>query len=188
MTTKTLKFLGVHGLGDHRQSDWMVRWPQAINSVFPVTEGVALDHHFVTYDDIFEKTEISPWESAAALWKLTKSGISSLVQRERGVISEVSDKIRWTASGPYLPLIIEACGEEEFSYEYRHGATSHGAFTYSLAQILRDDTNVTIEQLVKKVSRQLAELKYAQTPQILGPTHIMTAHVPSVGAQVGAES
>ena len=26
------------------------------------------------------------------------------------------------ARGPYLPLIIEACGEEEFSYEYRHGA------------------------------------------------------------------
>ena len=37
------------------------------------------------------------------------------------------------APGPYLPLIIEACGEDEFSYEYRHGATSHGAFTFSLA-------------------------------------------------------
>ena len=39
---------------------------------------------------------------------------------------------RGQARGPYLPLIIEACGEDEFSYEYRHGAASHGAFTYSL--------------------------------------------------------
>ena len=34
--------------------------------------------------------------------------------------------------GPYLPMIIEACREEEYSYEYRHGVTSYGAFTYSL--------------------------------------------------------
>jgi hypothetical protein len=33
--------------------------------------------------------------------------------------------------GPYLPLIIEACQEKEFSYEYRDGATSYGAFTYA---------------------------------------------------------
>lgn len=36
------------------------------------------------------------------------------------------------ARGPHLPVIIEACGEGEKSYEYRHGAVSHGAFTYSL--------------------------------------------------------
>ena len=39
--------------------------------------------------------------------------------------------------GPYLPIIVEACQEQELSYEYRDGATSYGAFTYSLAKELR---------------------------------------------------
>ncbi|MEM7670274.1 MAG: caspase family protein, partial [Pseudomonadota bacterium] len=29
--------------------------------------------------------------------------------------------------GPFLPLIVEACAEDQLSYEYRHGATSYGA-------------------------------------------------------------
>ena len=36
-------------------------------------------------------------ESVTALWKLTKSGISGLGRRERGVVSEISEKIKWTA-------------------------------------------------------------------------------------------
>lgn len=39
--------------------------------------------------------------------------------------------------GPYLPIILEACQEEQLSYEYRHGTQSYGAFTYSLAATLR---------------------------------------------------
>jgi metacaspase-1 len=80
--------------------------------------------------------------------------------------------------GPYLPLIIEACGENELSYEYRHGASSHGAFTYSLAQILRKKKNITFERLVEETRDQLRELQYEQSPQILGPTAVMGAKVP----------
>ena len=40
--------------------------------------------------------------------------------------------------GSYLPIIFEACQEQELSYEYRDGATSYGAFTYSLAKVLRE--------------------------------------------------
>jgi hypothetical protein len=40
--------------------------------------------------------------------------------------------------GPYLPIIIEACQEQQLSYEYRDGATSYGAFTFSLAKVLRE--------------------------------------------------
>src|SRR5262249_26085584 len=36
-------------------------------------------------------------------------------------------------AGPYLPIIYEACKEQELAYEYRHGVTSYGAFTYSLS-------------------------------------------------------
>ena len=84
--------------------------------------------------------------------------------------------------GPYLPLIIEACAEEQFSYEYRHGATSHGAFTFSLASILRREKavkrSINFDQLVAKIWDQLAELKYDQTPQILGPTAVRRHKVP----------
>jgi hypothetical protein len=84
-----------------------------------------------------------------------------------------------TALGPYLPLIIEACGEEDFSYEYKHGAESHGAFTFSLASILRrQKTAISFQKLAEKTRDQLAELRYAQTPQILGPTHIVKSKVP----------
>lgn len=38
-----------------------------------------------------------------------------------------------SADGPYMPLILQACSESEFAFEYRHGVISYGAFTYSLA-------------------------------------------------------
>ncbi|CAN7624127.1 caspase family protein [Phenylobacterium sp. LjRoot225] len=80
--------------------------------------------------------------------------------------------------GPYLPLIIEACGEEELSYEYRHGATSHGAFTYSLAAILRDKQKISFNELIRLTGSRLKDLRYDQQPKILGPTAIMAADVP----------
>lgn len=80
--------------------------------------------------------------------------------------------------GPFLPLIIQACEEEQLSYEYRHGATSYGAFTFCLASILRKDPTLTFQQLVDKVRDQLAELGYQQKPVILGPTAIQNARLP----------
>ncbi len=71
--------------------------------------------------------------------------------------------------GPYLPLILEACGEDESSYEYKHGVTSFGAFTFALSKILRTEKNITFDALVKRTGAELGGLKYAQTPQILGP-------------------
>jgi hypothetical protein len=94
---KVLTVLGVHGLGDHRASDWTEKWPKAVTEAFPQMEGLSLDFKFVTYDDIFATTEISLAESVKAFWKLTMSGISSLGRRERGVVSEISEKIKWTA-------------------------------------------------------------------------------------------
>ncbi len=97
MADRKLTFLGVHGLGDHRASDWEVKWPQAIREAFPQMEGLELEFRFVAYDDIFAKTNISLAESVSALWKLTKSGISSIGRRQRGVVSDISDRIKWTA-------------------------------------------------------------------------------------------
>ena len=42
MADKVLTVLGVHGLGDHRASDWTVKWPAAIRAAFPQMEGLEL--------------------------------------------------------------------------------------------------------------------------------------------------
>jgi hypothetical protein len=80
--------------------------------------------------------------------------------------------------GPFLPLIIQACEEQQLSYEYRHGATSYGAFTFCLASILRKDPGLTFQQLVERVREKLADLGYQQTPAILGPSAIRDAPIP----------
>jgi hypothetical protein len=84
--------------------------------------------------------------------------------------------------GPYLPMIIEACGEDEFSYEYKHGTLAYGAFTYSLASILRrlghGKEPVTFQDLRDLIAQQLADLGYLQSPHILGPQAVLDSHVP----------
>ena len=79
---------------------------------------------------------------------------------------------------PNLPLVIQACAEEQLSYEYRHGATSYGAFTFCLASLLRKEPSVTFNDLVMKARRHLKVLGYDQTPQFLGPEVVMPAQVP----------
>ena len=77
-----------------------------------------------------------------------------------------------------MPLIIEACGEKGYSYEYRHGVTSYGALTYALARRLRQKGRITFRALVEQAGKELAELGYKQSPQILGPGVVTRARVP----------
>ena len=112
--SKKLTLLGVHGLGDHRRSDWQEKWPAAIRSSFPQLEGLELDFRFVTYDEIFARTDLSIFDYAQAVWKLTKSGLSSFGRRERGVVSDVSDRIKWTAG--YVVAWVE---KENFQRQTR---------------------------------------------------------------------
>jgi hypothetical protein len=119
-----------------------------------------------------------------------KDGATSRIGRAgmlRGLTQSQHNRLKQRAGtsepyGPYLPMIIEACAEEEFSYEYRDGATSHGAFTYSLAKILdrqrQQGRSVTFSQLVDKTRDQLQYLQFAQVPQLLGPTKFLDAKVP----------
>lgn len=94
--------------------------------------------------------------------------------------------------GPYMPLLLYACREDEVALEYRHGAVSHGAFTYSLAKNVRArrkelelrarrrSAPVTFEALVKSVGADLQALGYDQHPQIAGPVVARADHVPFV--------
>jgi len=91
---------------------------------------------------------------------------------------------KYGTAGPYMPLLLEACGEKEYSYEYKHGVTSYGAFTYSLTTILRQinrkkkQDKVSFKKLIELISDQLKILGYAQTPQIVGPKSKINETVP----------
>lgn len=84
--------------------------------------------------------------------------------------------------GPYLPIILEACREGELSYEYRDGATSYGAFTYSLARVLRDSRsqgrNPTFQTLARLTAARLRGLQYDQTPCLVGPQRVISQPIP----------
>ena len=84
--------------------------------------------------------------------------------------------------GPYLPIILEACREDELSYEYRDGATSYGAFTYSLAKVLRDTRsqgqNPTFQTLTRLTAARLQVLQYDQTPCLVGPRQVISRLIP----------
>jgi hypothetical protein len=55
--------------------------------------------------------------------------------------------------------LLEACQEGEYAYEYRHGATSYGAFTNSLVNIFRQAARsgkgLSWEVLKRRVGKRL---------------------------------
>lgn len=107
----------------------------------------------------------------------------------RGLPKRVYDRERRALRhhGPYLPIIVEACQEQELSYEYRDGATSYGAFTYSLAKVLRESRdrgdNPSFRTLVRLTAARLRELDYEQTPALVGPRNLLGRPIPWVGGR-----
>ena len=80
--------------------------------------------------------------------------------------------------GPFIPVIFDACGEDQLSYEYRDGVTSYGAFTFSLIKSLRHRPRSTFKGLVTHTATTLKDLRYDQTPQIVGPAEVIGTQVP----------
>jgi hypothetical protein len=85
-------------------------------------------------------------------------------------------------SGPYLPVLLEACQENELAFEYVHGSISYGAFTYSLCKNLRRQARTkkgaTFEQLLASTRRELRTIGYRQTPSLLGPRERLSERIP----------
>jgi metacaspase-1 len=89
--------------------------------------------------------------------------------------------------GPYLPLIFEACGEDQYAYEYRDGVTAYGAFTYFITKTLFDlghehagtrrKGKFTFQDLVISVA-EVMKPYYNQQPQLVGPKAWRKAEVP----------
>ena len=111
---QTLKIMGVHGLGDHRSSPWKEDWEQTVREVFAQQSGVQLEFCFVSYDDIFASVDLSVWESMQAVAKLASSAVSTTVSGRRGVLDDISDKIKWT--GGYVVAWLE---DEDFKKRSR---------------------------------------------------------------------
>ena len=84
---------------------------------------------------------------------------------------------------PYLPVLLEACRQDQLSYEYRHGVTSYGAFTYSLAKDLRAQPRITFEKIILKTTATLKDLGYDQNPQLVGPKPVTSKTIPGLVAQ-----
>jgi hypothetical protein len=70
-------------------------------------------------------------------------------------------------------MMLEACAEGELAYEYRHGVTAYGAFTYSvcsvLQQIAREQKRprLNYEDLIARVGERIATVvPEPQTPQL----------------------
>ena len=75
--------------------------------------------------------------------------------------------------GPYVPMMLEACGEGELAYEYRHGVTAFGAFTYSVCSVLRQVAaeqkrpRLNFEQLIQRAAERIASVvAEPQNPQL----------------------
>ena len=91
--------------------------------------------------------------------------------------------------GPYLPILLEACQEQQLSYEYRDGATSYGAYTFCMAKALREHreqgVNLSFRELNDHVTKKLQRLKYNQTPNLIGQKDILKQPIPWAGAVKG---
>ena len=87
--------------------------------------------------------------------------------------------------GPFMSIIFQACQEKQYSYEYRHGVQSYGAFTYSLGLIPRaakqKKQKLYWTQLKVAITNKLADLKYDQEPGLVCPTVLKTQPIPWSG-------
>lgn len=81
--------------------------------------------------------------------------------------------------GPYMPVILEACRENQYAYEYRHGATAYGAFTWLLVETMRRRLRrgITWEGLVEQVNVGLGALGYPQSAVVEGPSQVIAGRV-----------
>ncbi|MFC6197752.1 caspase family protein [Ponticaulis profundi] len=133
---------------------------------------------------------ITPAFATNSEWEKQMLGQSAACERLgraaslRGITDQkyvaIRDEQAEIATGPYLPVILSACQESEYAFEYVHGATSYGAFTYSLVNLLRRSKpgSVTFAELVDRTSRQLSELGYDQRPELVGPSAMTEGPLP----------
>lgn len=73
--------------------------------------------------------------------------------------------------GPYNPVLLAACREDQYAYEYTHGSVPYGAMTFMLIQQLRATAGrKTLEDVVTQCNNVLrSKLGYEQEVQLYRP-------------------
>lgn len=94
-----------------------------------------------------------------------------------------SAKNAYRHQGPFAPILLYACAEDELALEYEHGVQSYGAFTYSLTRMLRELERKeakapSFRRLLARTKSQLWRLGYDQTPQLVGPRSRLDEAIP----------
>jgi hypothetical protein len=84
--------------------------------------------------------------------------------------------------GPFLPVVLEACRENQLSYEYTNGSTTNGAFTYALVHEYRSAGRrraaTSFVELTRKISSRIKRLGYEEEPQLIGPSDVVKGPIP----------
>lgn len=82
--------------------------------------------------------------------------------------------------GPYNPVILAACREDQYAYEYTHGSVPYGALTFMLVQQLRaSGGRKTLEAIVAQCNSVLKnKLGYEQQAQLYRPREHRQTHFP----------
>lgn len=88
-----------------------------------------------------------------------------------------SKRLKTEKKALFLPVIVEACREQQLSYEYRYGTVSYGAFTYSMIKNLDQAPKSTFKQLIDATQKTLSALGYDQNPCLVGPKAVINAPV-----------
>ena len=80
--------------------------------------------------------------------------------------------------GPYMPILLEACSENQSAYEYQHGSVAYGAFTYALCESLnrgrkldKKAAPITFDTLINATKKRVKPVASGpQTPQLVCAT------------------
>jgi hypothetical protein len=120
-------------------------------------------------------------------WRVGVSGKSGCVARigssidHRRMTDDHYDKLRSATGwqGPFQPLVITACRENQTSSEYLHGAVSYGAFTFAFCKTVRSAHGpMTYLEALTETGTTLESLGYEQTPSLAGPSSHQSAVIP----------
>jgi hypothetical protein len=102
MPTSDIRILCVHGVGRQEiDLSWQEGWKQTVTKgLQPWNPKLQPAFQFVRYEDLFEGAKLDTATIAAAILRLTASGIlhgiGDLLPRRRG-LAELSERARWTA-------------------------------------------------------------------------------------------
>lgn len=93
--------------------------------------------------------------------------------------------------GPYMPVVLAACQEGGYAYEYHHGTIGYGVFTYALAKEFRKaqaarETDVSFTELTERVNATMKTLRYDQISDVKGPK--ATCRAPVLGSPAKTRS